>query len=188
VLLLAAAAVLVLGGAVTVAALASGGSTAALPSVRVQRSAAAVPTPTPLLVQVAGAVRRPGLVSLPHGARTVDAIAAAGGATAHADEAGVNLAAPVADGQQVVVPTRGAAPAVPGGATGGASAGAGTRVSLAAATAEQLETLPRIGPALAARILAYRAAHGGFRSVSELQQVGGIGPKTYAGLEDLVAP
>jgi competence protein ComEA len=181
-------AAVVLAAAVLLAAGSAGGSTTALPTVRLQRSAAAAPTATPLLVQVTGAVRRPGLVSLPRGARTIDAIAAAGGTTAKADEAGVNLAAPVADGQQVVVPARGAAPPATGGAAAGASAAPGVRVSLAAATAEQLETLPRIGPALAARILAYRTAHGGFRSVAELQQVGGIGPKTFAGLKDLVGP
>ena len=181
-LLAAGVGALVLVGAIVLSSLSAGGSSAALPTVQVQLT----PTPaaTPLLVQVVGAVRRPGLVSLLPGARAVDAIAAAGGATDRADESGVNLAAPVADGQQLVVPTRGAAAPV---ASAGAPA-SGARISLGSATAEQLETLPRIGPALAARIIAYRAAHGGFRSVAELQQVGGIGPKTFAGLKDLVVP
>jgi len=108
----------------------------------------------------------------------------------------VNLAAPVRDGQQVVVPVRGAAPA---GGTGGASAStapgspgaagtAGARVSLSQATPEQLEQLDGIGPALAARIVEYRAAHGGFRSVDELQQVDGIGPKRFDALRGSVDP
>ena len=173
---------LVLAGAVLFSSLSAGGSSTPLPTVRVQRTPTTAPTP--LLVQVVGAVRRPGLVSVLPGARAIDAIAAAGGATDRADESGVNLAAPVADGQQLTVPTRGVAAAVPSGA----APSSGAKVSLTSATAEQLETLPRIGPALAARILAYRAAHGGFRSVTELQQVGGIGPKTFAGLKDLVLP
>lgn len=170
----------VLIGAVLVAAGQASGSTAERAVVRVVPT---TPMPTPLLVHVSGAVRTPGLVSLPVGARVVDAVAAAGGATAAADQSGVNLAARITDGQQIVVPERGAAagPARPSAASSGP-------VSLSSATAEQLETLPRIGPALAARIIAYRDAHGGFSSVDELGQVGGIGPKTLAGLQDLVAP
>lgn len=146
--------------------------------------ATAQPTATPALVHVSGAVRRPGLVALPAGSRVVDAVAAAGGLTAAADESAINLAARIVDGQQLVVPKRGAAPTT---ATGGAAA-SGSPVSLGAATAEQLETLPRIGPALAARIIAYRDAHGGFGSVDDLGKVSGIGPKTLAGLRDLVTP
>ncbi|GAA2754408.1 ComEA family DNA-binding protein [Amnibacterium kyonggiense] len=174
-------AVAVLGGAVLIGAGQASGSTAERDVVRVVPT---TPAPTPLLVHVSGAVRSPGLVSLPVGARVVDAVAAAGGPTSAADESVVNLAARVADGQQVVVPKRGAAPA----ATAAAGTATGATVSLSSATAEQLETLPRIGPALAARIIAYREAHGGFSSVDELGQVGGIGPKTLAGLRDLVTP
>ena len=143
-----------------------------------------VPTPSALLVQVTGAVRRPGLVAVPDGSRAVDAITAAGGPTAAADESGVNLAARVVDGQQLSVPSRGAASAAPGPA-GSAAAGP---VSLSAASAEQLETLPRIGPAMAARIVAWRTANGPFRSVDDLLKVGGVGPKTLAGLQGLVTP
>jgi competence protein ComEA len=160
---------------------ASGGSVrvAVVPS----RSSPA-PTPSALLVQVTGAVRRPGLVAVPDGSRAIDAIAAAGGPTGTADESGVNLAARVVDGQQLTVPVRGAPAAAPGPA-GSTAAGP---VSLSAATADQLETLPRIGPAMAARIIAWRTANGPFRSVNDLLQVGGVGPKTLAGLRGLVTP
>lgn len=174
------AVVAVLIAAVLVAAGQASGSTADRPEVRLVPTTAA---PTPLLVHVSGAVRHPGLVALPAGARVIDAVTAAGGPTGSADQGAINLAARVTDGQQVVVPKRGAAPA---GAA--AAPAASAPVSLSTATAEQLETLPRIGPALAARILAYRDAHGGFSSVDELGEVGGIGPKTLAGLKDLVTP
>jgi competence protein ComEA len=179
-LLAAVAAAAVLVAVALVAAAQASGSTADRPAVRV---APATIDPTPLLVHVSGAVRHPGLVALPAGARVVDAIAAAGGPGKSADQGGINLAARVTDGQQVVLPRRGTAPA---GATTAAAASA--PISLSTATAEQLETLPRIGPSLAARILAYRDAHGGFSAVDELGQVGGIGPKTLAGLRDLVTP
>lgn len=176
---LVAAAAVVLAVAVAVAASGAGGSEATLPAVAVQPRSS--PAPTPVLVHVSGAVRRPGLVSLPPGARVIDAVAAAGGPAARADQGAVNLAAPVADGQQVVVPQRGAgAPATPG------APAAGAKVALNSATAAQLEALPRIGPALAARIIAYRTAKGAFRSIDELGEVGGIGPKTLAALRDLV--
>jgi competence protein ComEA len=183
VLVAAAVAVAVLVAAVVLAAGQAAGRAAELPAVRAATTAR--PSPTPLLVHVSGAVRRPGLVALPAGARVVDAVAAAGGATAGADQGAINLAARVADGQQVVVPKRGAAPAAP--VPGSTAAAGGAPISLSSATAEQLETLPRIGPALAARILAYRAAHG-FTSVDDLGEVGGIGPKTLDGLRGLVVP
>jgi competence protein ComEA len=176
-------AVAVLVVAVLIAASRAAGSTDERPVVPVERS---TPSATPLLVHVSGAVRSPGLVALPDGSRVVDALAAAGGATAAADQGAINLAARLTDGQQVVVPKRGARPA-PAATSSGAAPGSAP-VSLSSATAEQLETLPRIGPALAARIIAYREAHGGFSSVDDLGQVGGIGPKTLAGLKDLVVP
>lgn len=187
VLILVALGAIVLVGAIVVAGLGASGSTAALPAVALTRAPS--PSATPLLVQVTGAVRHPGVVSLPAGARTLDAVAAAGGATAAADEAGLNLVAPLADGQQVVVPRRGAVQAAPAATPGAAaSTASGAKVSIGAADAEQLETLPRIGPALAARIIAWRAAHGGFHTVDDLKNVSGIGPKTFAGLRDLVMP
>jgi competence protein ComEA len=151
-----------------------------------------------IYVHVAGAVRRPGLVRLPAGSRVAVALERAGGPRRRADLSGVNLAAQLEDGQQVLVPVRGAASAtgaqLPGaaGAAGppGASPGsAGTpRLSLAAATLEQLDELDGIGPTLAQRILEYRAAHGGFRSVDELREVEGIGEKRFATLRAAVQP
>ena len=144
------------------------------------------------VVQVVGAVRRPGVYRLPAGRRVDDAVRAAGGATRRADLAGVNLAAKVSDGQQIIVPAAGAAGAVgaggggPAGAAGGAGAAPGQPLNLNTATPEQLDQLDGVGPATAQKIVAYRQAHGGFRSVSELDQVPGIGEKKLAGLKDRV--
>lgn len=141
-----------------------------------------------VVVDVVGAVRRPGLYRLEQGSRIADAVARAGGATAKADLAQVNLAAPLADGEQVVVPKRGLAAAVP---TGGAAAGGGTPsapVQLSTATLEQLDSLPGIGPVTAQKILDYRSKHGAFSSVDELDAVPGIGPARLDQLRDLVVP
>jgi len=148
--------------------------------------ARAGPVAARLVVDVAGAVRRPGLVRLPKGARVSDAIARAGGLTAHAERDSVNLAAPVSDGQQVLVPARGS-PGIgtPGGAAGGAASGP---VSLSSATAEQLDTLPGIGPVTAQKIVDYRAQHGSFTSVDGLDAIPGIGPARIAELQGLVVP
>jgi competence protein ComEA len=121
-----------------------GGSTASY--VPVRPAAASRVAAQRLVVDVVGAVRRPGLVRLPPGTRVADAVAAAGGIAPGAERAGVNLAAPVADGQQVVVPMRGA------GGGGGAAAPSGP-VSLSAATPEQLDALPGIGPSTDGRRL-----------------------------------
>jgi competence protein ComEA len=142
-----------------------------------------------VVVDVVGAVRRPGLYRLEQGSRIADAVARAGGATGKADLALVNLAAPLADGEQVVVPKRGAPGAVAGGA--GAAPGAGPStgpVQLSSATLEQLDSLPGIGPVTAQKILDYRAKHGAFSSVDELDAVPGIGPSRMDQLRDLVAP
>lgn len=137
------------------------------------------------LVHVAGAVRHPGVYRLDAGKRVEDAVARAGGATAKGDPNAINLAAKVADGQQVVVPRRGA-PA--GGVDGGAAPGAppAAPVNLNTATAEQLDTLDGVGPATATKILEWRQAHGGFRTVEDLAQVPGIGPKKLAALKPKV--
>jgi len=145
-----------------------------------------------IFVHVLGAVRNPGLFELHDGARVMDAVAAAGGLTESADPAGVNLARIVADGEQLYVPQRGEAqPGAPPGAQrdGAPTGGAGTPVgplNLNTATVTDLDTLPRIGPALAQRIIDYREANGRFRSVADLRSVTGIGEKTFEGLKDLV--
>ena len=141
-------------------------------------------------VHVTGAVRRPGVYRVPSWARLDAAIRRAGGATARADVQGVNLAAKVADGQQVIVPLRvseagTAATGAPG--TGAAApAPASGPISLNTATAEQLDELEGIGPTTAQKILDWRKEHGGFRSVDDLQQISGIGPKRFESLKDKV--
>ena len=138
--------------------------------------------PASLYVHVSGAVAAPGLYMLGEGARVVDAVAAAGGFSAEADRAGVNLARPLSDGEQLVVPVVGAAPA---GGEASAVAGDG-RVNLNSAGVAELDTLPRIGPAMAERIIAWRDDNGGFTSVEDLLAVPGIGDKMLEGLRDLV--
>ncbi|MFJ2533993.1 helix-hairpin-helix domain-containing protein [Microbacterium maritypicum] len=134
-----------------------------------------------LYVHVLGAVEKPGLYVLDLDARLVDALAAAGGTTPDADLTAVNLARVLEDGEQVVVPAAGAA----GGAPGGAAPPPGDdRIDLNAADQAALETLPRIGPALAERIIAWREENGRFTSVDDLLAVPGIGEKLLAGLRD----
>lgn len=146
-----------------------------------------------LVVDVAGEVRRPGVYRLPTGSRADLAVERAGGVTRHGERTAVNLAMPLHDGQQIVVPRRGAA--VQAGAAGpatGSSSGVGAQpsqpISLSAATVAQLDTLDGIGPTLAGRIIQYRDAHGGFRSIEELRQVEGIGDKRFAALRKVVQP
>lgn len=150
-------------------------------------SASPSPSPAPVLVHVAGWVRRPGVYELEQGDRVVDAIRAAGGARKGANLDALNLAAPLADGAQVLVPREVAAGA-PGSApaTGGAAGGPGGLVNVNTATEAELETLPGIGPVLAAAIVAYRTEHGPFTSVEQLEEVSGIGPATLAEIRDLV--
>jgi len=137
------------------------------------------------VVHVAGAVRRPGVYTLRPGARVQDAVRRAGGARRGADLDAVNLAARVADGQQVVVPSRATA-AVP--AADPAAGPPASPVSLGSATLEQLQTLDGVGPATAQKIVAYRTEHGGFRSIDDLANVPGIGPKRLAALKPHVQP
>jgi competence protein ComEA len=136
-----------------------------------------------LLVHVVGAVRTPGLYRLDDGSRVDDAIGAAGGPKPKADLDAINLAAPVADGQQVVVPVRGSGTAPAGAGSSGTAAGP---VHLNTATLEQLDTLPGVGPVTAQKILDYRDEHGAFSSVDELDAVPGIGPARMAELKNLV--
>jgi competence protein ComEA len=137
------------------------------------------------VVHVVGAVARPGVYTLKDGQRVRDAVARAGGATAEADLASLNLAGKIVDGQQVILPTQ--APAVGVGSTATPGA-APPQVSLAAATVEQLDTLDGVGPATAEKIVAYRTEHGGFRSLDELAEVPGIGPKKLEGLRGQLQP
>ncbi len=129
-----------------------------------RRAAAARP---PLVVDVVGAVRRPGLYRLRQGTRIADAVALAGGSTAKADLALVNLAAPLADGEQVVVPSRSPAGGAIAASPPAAGASPAAPLDLNTATAEQLDGLPGIGPATAAKIIDFRQAHGAFHSVEE---------------------
>jgi competence protein ComEA len=138
-----------------------------------------------LYVDVAGEVHRPGLYRVARGSRVAVAIGMAGGFTRRAETTQVNLAAPVQDGQQVIVPPRG--PVAAAGPVG--LGGAGSRpVSLSTATADDLDSLDGIGPTLAQRIVEYRQAHGGFRSIDELRQVDGIGDKRFQQLKKALQP
>jgi competence protein ComEA len=138
-----------------------------------------------IVVDVVGAVAHPGLYHLPQRSRVADAVARAGGLTRRAERAAVNLAAPIADGQQILVAARGS----PTGAAGavGSSATANP-LSLSSATAEQLDTLPGVGPVTAQKIVAYRQEHGPFTSVEALDAIAGIGPARLADLKGLVVP
>jgi len=144
------------------------------------------PASTAALVHVAGAVRHPGVYKLHDGDRVKDAVARAGGARANADVNAINLAAKVADGQQVVVPRRGAAAPASADASAGEAGAAQPPVSLNSATAAQLDTLDGVGPATAQKILDWRREHGGFRSIDDLGEVPGIGPKRLAALRGKV--
>ncbi|MFJ6592983.1 helix-hairpin-helix domain-containing protein [Streptomyces violaceusniger] len=168
-----------------------------------------------VVVDVTGKVRRPGLRKLPPGARVADALEAAGGVRPGADLSGLNRARPLVDGEQIVVGAPAGGPPAPGAAAdpaagapnapngpsassdpnvaNGANAPAGPgapggSVSLNSATAEQLDTLPGVGPVLARHIIDYRTQHGGFRSIDELREVNGIGERRFADLRPLVRP
>ncbi len=177
-----AAIILVLAGlgiAVAVAALGSPGSAREVPAAT---SASGIDEGgAELYVHVLGAVAKPGLYVLADGDRGIDAVAAAGGFSPDADQTQLNLARPLIDGEQVVVPVIGAAPA-PGAAPGATNG----KVNLNSADAAALDTLPRVGPAMAQRILDWRQANGRFSVVEDLMSVTGIGQKTFDGLKDLV--
>ncbi|MFE7772813.1 helix-hairpin-helix domain-containing protein [Streptomyces sp. NPDC057445] len=146
----------------------------------------------PIVVDVSGKVRRPGVLRLPAGSRVADALSAAGGVKAGTDLTGLNRARVLMDGEQVVVGA--ALPGSPaGGPVGGAAAGqaagpAAGPTSLNSATVEQLDDLPGVGPVLARHIVDYRTEHGGFRSVDELHEVKGIGDRRFEDLRPLVRP
>ena len=136
-----------------------------------------------VVVDVTGAVRRPGVYRMPVGSRVDDAVTRAGGAAPRARLEAINLAARLADGQQVVVPEQ-----VPGGAVGVAPGGEEGPISLGTATVEQLEEIEGIGPVTAGDIIAFRDEHGGLSSVDQLDQVPGIGPATMDSLRDRLQP
>jgi competence protein ComEA len=136
-----------------------------------------------VVVDVTGAVRRPGVYRMPAGSRVDDAVARAGGASPRAELEAINLAARLADGQQVVVPE-----AVPGGPVAAAAGPEEGPISLGTATAEQLEEIEGIGPVTAGDIIAFRDEHGGLSSVDQLDQVPGIGPATMEALRARLQP
>lgn len=150
---------------------------------------ASTPSRAVLVVHVVGAVRRPGLYRLREGARIADAVRRSGGAVRGADLAAVNLAAPLVDGVQILVPEAqpvgGPRALVGSGAGGSASSGP---VSLSSATVEDLDALPGIGPITAQKIVDYRTEHGPFASVDDLDAVPGIGPTRVEQLRELVTP
>lgn len=159
-------------------------STAASPTIL------ATSAPTGLVVHVAGKVRKPGVVTLPAGARVADAIQAAGGLRADAGTGSLNLARRVVDGEQLMVGLPAPTTAMPqpgAGPAGSPATGAPAQpLDLNSATVEQFDALPGVGPVLAQRIIEYRTRHGGFRSVEQLQDVSGIGARRYAELRPLV--
>ncbi len=172
-----------LGCAVLVAALGDHGSVSSL--ARQEPAASDAPLdPTPvgagIFVHILGAVERPGLYALREGDRAIDAVAAAGGFTDAADRGQLNLARFVVDGEQIYVPAIGETPATAPGLS------AQGKVNINTADAATLETLPRVGPAMAARIIDWRNANGRFASTEDLLSVTGIGQKTFDGLKDLV--
>jgi competence protein ComEA len=183
------------GGCLTV----SGGSTDSFSPVGVAAIPSGLPSPSKeseLVVDVVGRVAKPGVFTLPPGSRIVDAIAAAGGALPHTDLTALDLARKLSDGQEIfvgVAPPSGAAAMSGGGVVGDSDAGTDSGVASAnpivdinTATQSELETLPGVGTVTAQRIIAWRTQHGRFTSVTELQQVSGIGPAKYAALAGLV--
>jgi len=144
--------------------------------------------PARLVVHVVGAVRRPGLYRVEHGARIADAVRRAGGATHRADLSLVNLAAQVSDGTQVVVPRRAVVEAGASAIEDEGNAAAGGPIHLNTATLEQLDALPGVGPVTAQKILDYRQEHGAFSSLEDLDAIPGIGPARLEQLQGLAAP
>jgi competence protein ComEA len=166
---------LVLGGVLWIVARSPrGNSVALLPP----------PTPAPLVVDVAGAVPRPGVYELPTGSRVKDAVDAAGGFLAEADRTGLNLAAPLEDGQQLQIPFL--AGAEPVGASRVEESAALDLIDINTADAETLATLPGIGPTLAQRIIEYRETYGDFYYIEDIMSVSGIGPDTFENIKDLI--
>jgi competence protein ComEA len=146
------------------------------------------PSPAAVVVDVSGWVAHPGVYEFSTGQRVIDAVQRAGGARRGADLSAINLAAPLVDGSQIVVPRTGGSTGPGSGPRSGGVVGAGgvALVNINSATEQQLETLSGVGPVLAAAIVAYRSQHGPFRSVDDLLDVSGIGPATLAELRPQV--
>jgi competence protein ComEA len=138
--------------------------------------------PAVIYVHIVGEVNSPGIYQLDSGSRVVDVIFAAGGLSKAADQASVNLAREVTDGEQVVVLKIGASPVIAGGATASGS----NLISLNRATATELEELPGVGPALAGRMVDWRTANGGFKKKDDLLNISGIGDKLFAAIKNEV--
>jgi competence protein ComEA len=152
-------------------------------------TATATPTPAPLRVHVAGAVQEPGVYTLPPHAIVDDALQAAGGPTTDADLGHVNLAVELQDQQQVYILRQGEIvnpPPIISGSEGDPGSSSGGLVNINTATAAELETLPRVGPSTAQKIIAYRETNGPFSRIEDIQNVPGIGPATFDGLKDLI--
>lgn len=147
------------------------------------------PTKTPLLVNVVGAVPRPGLYELPEGSRVHDAVDAAGGLLADADVSSINLAAPLEDGELLAIPFIGGGEGFTGEGGGGEETPEPVNpdlINLNTATVEELDNLPGIGPTTAQKIIEYRTENGPFQQIEDLLNVSGIGPSTFEQLRDLI--